>query len=99
MILRRPSVVTGARGWALRTFTAVLVLCAALMAAGASAQPAASRPYKAHSIRSADGVTLAAQEWGNPSGPEIVFIHGFNQSHLSWARQVKSDLAKEFRLI
>ncbi len=69
------------------------------MAAGASAQPAASRPYKAHSIRSADGVTLAAQEWGNPSGPEIVFIHGFNQSHLSWARQVKSDLAKEFRLI
>jgi pimeloyl-ACP methyl ester carboxylesterase len=36
---------------------------------------------------------------GNPSGPEILLIHGFAQSHLSWMRQVDSDLAKEFRII
>jgi non-heme chloroperoxidase len=36
---------------------------------------------------------------GNPNGPEILFIHGFSQSHLSWMRQVDSDLAKEFRIV
>ncbi len=42
---------------------------------------------------------IAAQEWGNPNGPEILFIHGFSQSHLSWLRQARSDLAKTFRMI
>jgi non-heme chloroperoxidase len=64
-----------------------------------AAQQAPSLPYKAYAVKSADGVTLAVQEWGNPSGPEILFIHGFSQSNLSWSRQVKSDLAKEFRIV
>lgn len=42
---------------------------------------------------------ISAQEWGNPSGSEILLIHGLSQSHLSWLRQVKSDLAKSFRMI
>lgn len=50
-------------------------------------------------VRTPDGVTLSAQEWGNASGPEIVFIHGYSQSHLSWQRQFDSDLAATFRLI
>ena len=36
---------------------------------------------------------------GQSAGPEIVLIHGFAQSHLSWIRQVNSDLAREFRII
>src|SRR5437879_1828076 len=51
------------------------------------------------SVKTPDGLTISAQEWGNPSGPEILFIHGFSQSHLSWMRQVDSDLAREFRIV
>src|SRR5574342_124923 len=65
----------------------------------APAQQAPSLPYKAYTVKSVDGVALAGQEWGNPSGPEILFIHGFSQSHLSWSRQLKSVLAQEFRMV
>lgn len=65
----------------------------------APAQQALSPAHKTYAVKSTDGVALAAQEWGNPCGPEIVFIHGFSQSNLSWSRQVKSDLAKEFRMV
>jgi len=37
-------------------------------------------------VKTPDGVNISAQEWGNPNGKEIVFIHGFMQSHLSWAK-------------
>src|ERR1700687_6035646 len=50
-------------------------------------------------VTTPDGLTISAQEWGNPSGPGIVFIHGFSQSHLSWMRQTDSDLAKEFHIV
>ena len=55
--------------------------------------------YKPISVKTPDGLTISAQEWGNPNGPEILLIHGFSQSHMSWMRQVNSDLAKEFRII
>ena len=36
----------------------------------------------------------------SPNGPEILFIHGFSQSHLSWIKQVtNSELAKEFHMV
>ena len=50
-------------------------------------------------MKTPDGLTISAQEWGNPQGPEILLIHGYAQSHMSWMRQVDSDLAKEFRII
>jgi non-heme chloroperoxidase len=50
-------------------------------------------------VTTPDGLTISAQEWGNPSGPSIVFIHGFSQSHLSWMRQTDSELAKEFHIV
>src|ERR1700729_370546 len=55
--------------------------------------------YKPISVKTPDGLTISAQEWGNPAGPEILFIHGFSQSYLSWMRQVDSDLAKDFRIV
>jgi len=55
--------------------------------------------YKPISVKTPDGLTISAQEWGNPAGPEILFIHGFSQSHLSWMRQVEGDLAKEFHIV
>jgi non-heme chloroperoxidase len=55
--------------------------------------------YRPVSLRTPDGLTIAAQEWGKPDGPEILFIHGYAQCHLSWARQLGSELAQEFRIV
>src|SRR5712691_3585403 len=47
-----------------------------------------------------DALAIAAGEWGNPAGPEIVFIHGFSQSALSWSRQLTDPgLSAAFRMI
>lgn len=50
-------------------------------------------------VETPDGLNIAVQEWGNPAGRPIIFIHGFSQCHLSWSRQYDSALAREFRLI
>ena len=51
-------------------------------------------------VTAPDGLTLFAQAAGNPNGPEIVFIHGFSQCHLSWRRQIADPkLAAEFRMV
>jgi len=53
-----------------------------------------------HDISSPDGLNIACYESGNPAGPEIVFIHGFNQCAMAWEKQFASaELAGEFRLI
>lgn len=67
-------------------------------APAASAAPAL--PYRPHAIRTPDGLTLAAYEYGNPNGPAILFIHGYAQAALSWDRQTRdADLAREFRMV
>ena len=43
---------------------------------------AQEQKFKAVSVKTPDGLTISAQDWGNPDGPEILFIHGFSQSHL-----------------
>ena len=50
-------------------------------------------------VQTPDGLNIAVQEWGNPAGRPIIFIHGFSQAHLSWSRQYEGALAREFRLI
>ncbi len=50
-------------------------------------------------VAAPDGTKLATYEWGNPAGPEIVLIHGFAQSHLCFAPQVSSALARDFRIV
>ena len=50
-------------------------------------------------VKTADGLTISAQEWGNPRGPELVFVHGMSQSYLAFARQVQGQLARDFRII
>jgi len=70
-----------------------------MVVAISASDQAREKKYKPLVVRAPDGVTLAAQEWGNPAGSEILFIHGFSQASLSWQRQVESELAKEFRLV
>jgi len=76
-----------------------LMAAAAMLLALTAPGLAQEWKYKPISVRTPDGLTISAQEWGNPAGPEIVFIHGFSQSDMSWMRQVDSDLAKEFRIV
>ena len=51
-------------------------------------------------VTSADGLTLATYETGNPDGPAILFLHGFNQAALCWHLQMEDrDLAARFRMV
>lgn len=56
-------------------------------------------PRRRLSASSADGTALAVQEWGNPDGPALLFVHAWSQSHLGWAPQFEGELAREFRLV
>jgi pimeloyl-ACP methyl ester carboxylesterase len=58
-----------------------------------------AQKYRPISVRTPDNITIAAQEWGNPKGPELVFIHGLGHSHLSWEKQYESSLARDFRIL
>lgn len=44
-------------------------------------------------------VPMNVAETGNPSGPEIIFIHGMAMGLQSFRPQFESDLAKDFRLV
>lgn len=46
-----------------------------------------------------DGVRIAIQEYGDPKGPEILFVHGLYGSHLNWERQVASPRLRRYRLV
>src|SRR3982075_1088664 len=76
-----------------------MTVAAALFGAMAGPGWGQNLKYKPIAVKTPDGLTISAQEWGNPSGPETLFIHGFSQSYLSWMRQVDSDLAKEFHIV
>jgi non-heme chloroperoxidase len=52
-----------------------------------------------HTVTGGGGLRLHVREWGDPTGPPILFIHGWSQNHLCWASQYESSLADEFRLI
>jgi pimeloyl-ACP methyl ester carboxylesterase len=51
-----------------------------------------------HIITGGGGLKLAVHEFGDPSGLEILFIHGWSQHHLCWTKQIER-LSGEFRLL
>lgn len=79
----------------IRRFARFLAGAAFLIAAAAQA----ADEFKASWAVAPDGTRLAVREYGNPQGPAIVFVHGIAQSQLAFQKQVKSDLAKKYRLI
>ncbi|MBK1841487.1 alpha/beta hydrolase [Azospirillum sp. YIM B02556] len=58
--------------------------------------PAASGEF---TVRTRDGLTLAASRHGAAAGPEIILIHGLGQSRLSWSRQLTGTLAETCRIV
>lgn len=75
----------------LSTLVAMLAALAVISTAGAATTN--------YTVTAPDGVTLAVQESGNPSGPAIVLIHGLLGSHLNWDAQVDSALLQRYRII
>ena len=57
------------------------------------------KPLSTLTVKTPDGLNVVAQQWGRYDGPGILFIHGFSQSHLSWTKQVLSDLASIFHMV
>jgi non-heme chloroperoxidase len=56
--------------------------------------------YRSLDVRTPDGLRIAAQDWARPgSGRDVLLIHGYSQSHLSWLKQVSGPLVDEFRLV
>jgi pimeloyl-ACP methyl ester carboxylesterase len=59
----------------------------------------ASGRMRRHTVQGGGGLQLHVREWGRADGPPILFLHGWSQNHLCWAKQYESDLADEFRLV
>jgi pimeloyl-ACP methyl ester carboxylesterase len=58
-----------------------------------------NHPLKGRMVAGGGGIGLYAEETGRADGRPILFIHGFSQCRLAWTKQLRSDLADEFRLI
>jgi pimeloyl-ACP methyl ester carboxylesterase len=56
-------------------------------------------PVATYEIRGGGGIALHAREWGDRTGPAILFIHGISQCDACWAKQVTGPLADRFRLV
>jgi non-heme chloroperoxidase len=56
-------------------------------------------PTAVHEVLGGGGVRLHVREWGAADGPPIVFVHGWSQAQLCWARQTGGALARDFRLV
>ena len=54
---------------------------------------------KTYKVAGGGGTQLHVDETGNPNGRPILFIHGYSQCRLAWNKQMKSDLADDFRLV
>ena len=50
-------------------------------------------------IATSDGLELSAERHGDPSGPEILLVHGLGQSRLSWSRQIQGTLAETCHIV
>jgi non-heme chloroperoxidase len=56
-------------------------------------------PVATHDVRGGRGLRLQVREWGNPHGPAVLFVHGWSQSQLCWARQLDSPQLERFRMV
>jgi pimeloyl-ACP methyl ester carboxylesterase len=52
-----------------------------------------------HEIAGGNGLRLVAHEFGDPTGPPVLLIHGFTQSHLSWSAQFSSAELSDSRIV
>ena len=56
-------------------------------------------PLATHTVQGGGDVKIAVQEWGNPAGRPIIFIHALMQNHLGYLPILTGPLAQEAHLI
>ena len=58
-------------------------------------------PARTLRVRTPDGLSIAAQDWGHSDEPaaELLLLHGYSQAHPCWLRQIESSLTRQFRLV
>jgi pimeloyl-ACP methyl ester carboxylesterase len=61
--------------------------------------PIQARPIAMHEVRGGGGLRLHVREWGDPHGPELLFIHGWSQCDLCWANQLNGELGANHRIV
>lgn len=66
---------------------------AAVVLLAASAAAAADKEY---TVQSSDGVVIAVEETGNPTGQPIVFVHGLLGSRISGTSKRPTLICKSF---
>jgi non-heme chloroperoxidase len=49
--------------------------------------------------KTSDGLNLSVRTYGDVGKDEILFIHGFGQSRLSWSKQTSSSLTEQYRVV
>lgn len=76
--------------------TARGMFAAAVLLMAASAAAAADKEY---TVKSSDGVVIAVEETGNPTGQPIVFVHGLLGNRINWDKQTTDPDLQKFRLI
>ena len=54
---------------------------------------------KHYTITGGGGTRLHLVEAGDPRAPSILFLHGMSQSWITWDRQMRSELARRYRLV
>lgn len=62
-------------------------------------RPADARQRPPMLVATPDGPRVVVHEWGNPSGPEVLLIHGVAQGHLCFERQFTSELVRGHRIV
>ena len=58
-----------------------------------------SEAQKPMMVAGGGGTKIAVYEYGDPNGSEILLVHGFSQSHLSWSKQYNSPMMQKFRMV
>jgi pimeloyl-ACP methyl ester carboxylesterase len=56
--------------------------------------------WRALTVKTPDEIAISAQDWGEPGrGRDVLLIHGYSQSHLSWLKQAAGPFAKTHRVV
>jgi len=67
---------------------------------GAAVPSTATEELEFTRVNSADGVSLLVVQAGNKEGRQVLLLHGFSQSYLSWHEQLyDANLTRQFQLV
>lgn len=74
-------------------------LVAAVLLTGCTPARSQADLQKPMLVHGGGGTRIAVYEYGDPGGPEVLLVHGFSQSHLSWAKQYRAPAMQHLRIV